>query len=47
MGGGATTVKSDASGNVTISSTNTVYSHPTTAGNKHIPSGGSTNQILR
>lgn len=24
----------------------TVYTHPTTAGNKHIPSGGSANQIL-
>ena len=80
------TVKSDASGNVTISSTdtnttysnftrtvsglvpapglttttrylredggrvvppNTVYSHPTTAGNKHIPSGGSSGQFLK
>lgn len=27
--------------------TDTVYTHPTTAGNKHIPSGGSANQILR
>lgn len=26
--------------------TNTTYSHPTTAGNKHIPSGGSSGQIL-
>lgn len=26
--------------------TDTVYTHPTTAGNKHIPSGGSTGQIL-
>lgn len=26
--------------------TNTIYTHPTTAGNKHIPSGGSSNQIL-
>lgn len=26
---------------------NTVYTHPTTAGNKHIPSGGSSGQILR
>lgn len=25
----------------------TVYTHPTTAGNKHIPSGGSSGQILR
>lgn len=27
--------------------TNTVYTHPTTAGYKHIPSGGSSGQILR
>jgi hypothetical protein len=27
--------------------TDTVYVHPTTAGNKHIPSGGSAGQILR
>ncbi len=27
--------------------TNTVYTHPTTAGNKHIPAGGSSGQILR
>jgi len=26
--------------------TNTVYTHPTSAGNKHIPSGGSANQVL-
>jgi len=27
--------------------TDTVYTHPTTSGNKHIPSGGSTGQILK
>lgn len=27
--------------------TDTVYTHPTTAGNKHIPSGGSAGQILK
>lgn len=27
--------------------TDTVYTHPTTSGNKHIPSGGSSGQILR
>lgn len=27
--------------------TDTVYTHPTTAGNKHIPSGGSSGQILQ
>lgn len=26
---------------------NTIYTHPTTAGNKHIPSGGSAGQILK
>ena len=26
---------------------NTVYTHPTSSGNKHIPSGGSAGQILR
>lgn len=48
-GSGATTVNTDASGNIIISSTdnNTVYTHPTTSGNKHIPSGGSSGQILR
>ena len=29
------------------SDNNTVYTHPTTSGNKHIPSGGSSGQILR
>ena len=32
---------------VTIAAKDTVYSHPTTSGNKHIPSGGSSGQILR
>ena len=31
----------------TITTQDTVYTHPTTAGNKHIPSGGSSGQILR
>lgn len=49
VGSGATTVTSDANGVITISSTdnNTVYTHPTSSGNKHIPSGGSSGQILR
>lgn len=48
-GSGATTVTSDANGNIVISSTDndTKYTHPTTSGNKHIPSGGSSGQILR
>lgn len=32
---------------ITIASKDTVYTHPTTTGNKHIPSGGSSGQILR
>ena len=32
---------------ITISSKDTVYTHPTSAGSKHIPSGGSSGQILR
>lgn len=32
---------------VTIAATDTVYTHPSTAGNKHIPAGGSSGQILR
>lgn len=40
---------SKAAGIITISSTdtNTVYTHPTTSGNLHIPSGGASGQILR
>lgn len=32
---------------IVISATNTDYTHPTSSGNKHIPSGGSSGQILR
>ena len=40
--------KSNTNGNILVnSSETTVYSHPTTAGNKHIPAGGSSGQILR
>lgn len=31
----------------TITTQDTVYTHPTTAGNKHIPSGGSSGQFLK
>ena len=46
------TVTSDAKGHITGVDTETVtlpaqYVHPTTAGNKHIPAGGSSGQILR
>lgn len=39
------TVNSDVPANAKF--TDTVYAHPTTSGNKHIPSGGSAGQILR
>lgn len=32
---------------ITIVAKDTVYTHPTNSGNKHIPSGGSSNKILR
>lgn len=36
-----------ANDKVTITAIDTVYTHPTTSGNKHIPSGGASGQILR
>ena len=39
-------VKADITG-LGIPGQDTVYTHPTTSGNKHIPSGGSAGQILR
>lgn len=39
--------KSAVSGNIIIDGTETiVYRHPTTAGNKHVPSGGAAGQVL-
>ena len=32
---------------ITIESKDTIYTHPTTSGNKHIPSGGASGQVLR
>lgn len=54
-GGNFTAVKSvisDSKGHVTSVDTETVtlpseYAHPTTSGNKHIPSGGTSSQILK
>lgn len=38
---------SETNGNIKINDVETVvYTHPTTAGNKHIPSGGAANQVL-
>ena len=34
-------------GTITTQDTDTKYTHPTTSGNKHIPSGGASGQILR
>lgn len=46
--GNNVTLTADTSGDgVTIAAKDTVYTHPTTSGNKHIPSGGSSGQILR
>ena len=45
---GATKVaQSTTNGNITINGTETVvYTHPTTAGNKHVPTGGAAGQVL-
>ena len=34
-------------GSVTLPDTNTVYTHPTSAGNKHVPTGGASGQFLK
>lgn len=48
VAGSNVTITPDATNDkVTIAATDTVYTHPTTSGNKHIPSGGSSGQILR
>lgn len=45
---GATKVEeSDTNGSIKVDGSETVvYTHPTTAGNKHIPAGGAANQVL-
>lgn len=43
----AVTLNADKSVTVTKGATYNYYSHPTSAGYKHIPSGGSTNQHLQ
>lgn len=49
LGVGATSVTTDTNGNIIISSTDndTIYTHPTTSGYRHIPEGGESGQILR
>jgi hypothetical protein len=42
-----TNVQIAANGTISATDTNTVYTHPTSAGNKHIPSGGSAGQFLK
>lgn len=46
-GSNVTLTPSAVNDSVTISATDTIYTHPTSAGNKHIPAGGSSGQILR
>ena len=44
----STVEASSTNGKIKINGTDTtVYTHPTTAGNKHIPSGGSSGQVLK
>lgn len=44
----STVEASSTNGKIKIDGTDTtVYTHPTTAGNKHIPSGGSSGQVLK
>lgn len=46
LSGGGTTKYLRADGTF-VSPPNTVYTHPTTAGNNHIPTGGAVNQFLK
>ena len=48
VAGSNVTLTPDATNDkITITTKDTIYTHPTTSGNKHIPSGGSSGQILR
>lgn len=48
VAGSNVTLTPDATNDkITIAAKDTVYTHPTSSGNKHIPSGGSSGQILR
>ena len=47
ISGKTITVTSGSGSAYTLTTQDTVYTHPTTSGNKHIPSGGSANQYLK
>lgn len=48
VAGSNVTLTPDVTNNkITITTKDTVYTHPITAGNKHIPSGGTTGQVLK
>ena len=47
VGGANVTIAETTDGVFSISSTQSVYSHPTNAGNKHVPTGGAPNQFLK
>ena len=44
---GGTNVTLASDGTISSTDTDTVYTHPTTAGNKHVPTGGSAGQFLK
>ena len=44
---GGTNVSISSSGVISSTDTDTVYTHPTSAGNKHIPTGGAAGQFLK
>ena len=45
--GSTITLEGSDGSSTSVTDSNTVYTHPTTSGNKHIPAGGSSGQILR
>lgn len=45
--GSTITLEGSDGSSTSVTDSNTVYTHPTTPGNKHIPAGGSSGQILR
>ena len=45
--GSTITLEGSDGSSTSVTDSNTIYTHPTTPGNKHIPAGGSSGQILR